>query len=104
MTDYLHEKTALLPKLDRFNLDNESPWGKSTVEAMQIGCGPGYRGMIESLLKRILSEVESEGETAHIIVTGGNAHIVPKVFRERVRHEEHLSVLGLAEVYRRSID
>lgn len=103
MTDYLHEKTALLPRLDRFALDSEKPWGKSTIEAMQIGCGPGYRGMIDTLLQRILQAPEFAEQTVNLFVTGGNAHILPEAYRARSQSVPDLSLIGLAEAYRRHI-
>jgi len=78
MTHYLHERTALLPKLDLERPD--SAIGKSTTDAMLVGAVIGYRGLV----KEILSEVEREmlGESANrsvpipVVATGGNAHLV----------------------------
>jgi type III pantothenate kinase len=42
MTEYLHEKTALLPRITI--REPRSPIGKSTEEAMRVGAVYGYRG------------------------------------------------------------
>ena len=55
MTDYLHEKTALLPRIRIREV--KSPIGKSTEQAMLVGAVHGYRGLIRELileLKRTL--------------------------------------------------
>jgi pantothenate kinase type III len=36
-----------------------------------------------------------------VIVTGGAAVYLPASWRDRVRHEPHLTLLGLAEAHRR---
>ncbi|HZV34354.1 MAG TPA: type III pantothenate kinase, partial [Verrucomicrobiae bacterium] len=48
MTDYLHEKTALLP---RIKITEESAIiGKNTAQAMLIGAVHGYRGLVRELI------------------------------------------------------
>jgi len=48
MTDYLHEKTALLPRI-RIS-EPRSPVGRSTREAMLVGAVHGYRGLVRQLI------------------------------------------------------
>lgn len=51
MTDYLAERTALLPHVElggRFG-----PWGRSTVEAMRVGAMVGYRGMVREIFGHV---------------------------------------------------
>ena len=48
MTDYLHEKTALLPCIRISEV--KSPIGKSTEQAMLVGAVHGYRGLIHGLI------------------------------------------------------
>jgi len=74
MTDYMHERTALLPKIEI-----EEPTeliGKSTRSAMLSGAVHGYRGLI----KEILSELEREltGGKRHVrtVATGGYARLL----------------------------
>jgi type III pantothenate kinase len=48
MTDYLHEKTALLPRIKIREIP--SAIGKSTEQAMLVGAVHGYRGLVRELL------------------------------------------------------
>jgi type III pantothenate kinase len=51
MTDYLAERTALLPHIElggRFG-----PYGRSTTEAMRVGAMVGYRGMVREIFEHI---------------------------------------------------
>jgi len=72
MTDYLHEKTALLPRIKI--TDPGSVIGKNTEQAMQIGTVHGYRGLIRQLIE----ELQEELGTAQIpvIATGGYAELI----------------------------
>lgn len=56
MTDYLHEKTALLPRIKL--RDIRSVVGRSTEEAMLIGAVHGYRGLIRELIKELRVELK----------------------------------------------
>lgn len=102
MAEYLHEKTALLPRLDRTDLQIEGAIGKSTREAMKIGCNLGFRGMIKELLDGVLDDFESLGEPrVSVLTTGGNAIVLPQGWHAGARHVPDLSLLGLAEAFRR---
>ncbi len=91
MTDYLHEKTELLPAVEIADPGN---WiGKSTVNAMQIGAVHGYTGLIEKLLAGVQQELGEPLET--VALTGGCAEI----FRSKLAFEAkvipHLTLEGL---------
>jgi len=102
MADYLHEKTALLPRLDRFDLEAPGAWGKSTEEAMKIGARFGYEGLILSLIKRVQPELERlTGASPVIILTGGNAFLFDAESFPSWHREPHLALLGLWEAYTR---
>lgn len=103
MTKYLHERTALLPLLDSQNLLGGPTIGKSTVEAMKSGCVLGFTGMIGALLDGVVLEMTKSGSPEpKVIVTGGAAVYLPKSWQSRVQHEPHLTLIGLAEFYRRT--
>jgi type III pantothenate kinase len=72
MTDYLHEKTALLPRI-RIREINK-PIGKSTEQAMLVGAVHGYRGLIRELLM----ELKRELKTPHlpVVATGGYGRLI----------------------------
>ncbi len=73
MTTYLHEKTALLP---RIRLEEPARVvGRSTREAMLSGAVFGYRGLIRELLEEIRREA-FRGEAGRIVATGGDARLI----------------------------
>jgi type III pantothenate kinase len=103
MTQYLHERTALLPALDPDSLLGAPAIGKSTVDAMRSGCVLGFAGMIGALLDGVSAELTKSSSVApRVVVTGGAAIYLPATWKNRVLHEPHLTLLGLAEFYRRS--
>ena len=69
MTDYLHERTALLPKVEL--REPASAIGKSTEEAILAGAAIGYRGMVRGLLEALKKELHEE--KLHVVATGGDA-------------------------------
>ncbi len=102
MTQYLHERTALLPALDPASLLGGPAIGKSTIDAMRAGCALGFAGMIGALLDGVCAELVRQGSPMpKVIVTGGAAVYLPAVWRDRVLHEPHLTLIGLAEAHRR---
>jgi type III pantothenate kinase len=54
MTDFLYQRTALLPRLSL--KEPHCAVGKSTVEAMRSGAIFGYRGLVREILARIKAE------------------------------------------------
>ncbi len=104
MTEYLHEKTALLPRLDRLELGSASAIGKSTEEAMKIGAHVGFRGMIREMLRCVLLDLEALGEgRASVLTTGGNAIVLPEGWWPDAKHMPDLALLGLDYAFRRCI-
>jgi type III pantothenate kinase len=69
MFDYLHERTAQLPRIGWGPVRTKI--GKSTAEAMQLGAHWGYRGMVREILTE-LRKVPSL-RRATICATGGFA-------------------------------
>ena len=51
MTNFLYQRTALLPKLSL--KEPRRAIGKSTIEAMLSGAVFGYRGLVREILARI---------------------------------------------------
>jgi type III pantothenate kinase len=72
MTTYLHEKTALLPKIEIREI--KTVIGKSTTEAMLIGAVHGYRGLIKELIAEL--RVELGCKKLPVIATGGYAKLI----------------------------
>ena len=74
MTDYLHEKTALLPRITLH--EPRHAIGKSTVEAMQVGAITGYRGLIQGVLEAIRREMKTRRLT--VVATGGHSTLIAR--------------------------
>jgi type III pantothenate kinase len=72
MTDYLHEKTALLPRIKI--RDIKTAVGKSTEEAMLIGAVHGYRGLIAGLIRDLKTQLKAA--RLPVIATGGYAKLI----------------------------
>jgi type III pantothenate kinase len=74
MTTYLHEKTALLPKIEI--RETKSVIGKSTTEAMLIGAVHGYRGLIRELIEEVRAELGAKN--LPVVATGGYAKLIAR--------------------------
>ncbi len=74
MTDYMHERTALLPRIEI-----EEPAeliGKSTRSAMLSGAVHGYRGLIKEILRQLEEELTGGRTHVHTVATGGYAELI----------------------------
>jgi type III pantothenate kinase len=72
MTDYLHEKTALLPRIRIREV--RSAIGKSTEQAMLVGAVHGYRGLILELIRELKRELKTR--RLPVVATGGYAELI----------------------------
>ena len=72
MTDYLHEKTALLPRIKIREI--ETAIGKSTEQAMLIGAVHGYRGLVRELIGELKRELRAR--KLPVVATGGYAKLI----------------------------
>lgn len=97
MTDYLHEKTALLPKI-RIREVNLAI-GKNTEEAMLIGAVHGYRGLIRGLLSELKRELKCR--RLPVVATGGYAKLMAARLPEITAVEPLLTLEGLRLVWLR---
>ena len=73
MTDYLHKRTALLPRV--VLREPRQAIGRSTAEAMRSGAIYGYRGLVSEILRQLLKEIPSKFQTP-LIATGGDAKLI----------------------------
>lgn len=73
MTEYLHQRTALLPRIHL--LEPPHVIGKSTREAMLSGAVHGYRGLVRQVLHEIRTEV-SPRRHLPVVATGGYADLI----------------------------
>src|SRR5258708_2504013 len=72
MTDYLHEKTALLPRIRIREVSQVV--GKNTEQAMLIGAVHGYRGLVSELIAELRRELRTR--RLPVVATGGYAKLI----------------------------
>ena len=95
MTNYLHEKTALLPKIEI--RDIKTAIGKSTEEAMLVGAVHGYRGLIRGLLGELKRELKIT--KLPVVATGGYAKLIAAKLPEISAVAPDLTLEGLRLVW-----
>ena len=102
MTRYLHEETALLPKIEESNLQNVTGYiGKSTAHAMQLGATIGFTGMIDALIERVFTELKARTkEDPTLLLTGGNVTHLNSKWAQAFKLVENLTLIGLAAAFR----
>ena len=91
MTDYLHQRTAQLPKISLF--EPPGPIGKSTRHAMLAGAVYGYRGLVREILAQIRPALGVRKLKA--IATGGYADLIAAGVKEISAVHENLTLDGL---------
>jgi len=95
MTDYLHEKTALLPRIEIREV--QSAIGKSTEQAMLVGAVHGYRGLVRELIAELKRELKAE--RLPVVATGGCAKLIAARLPEISAVEPNLTLEGLRLVW-----
>lgn len=81
MTDYLANKTALLPKITL--TEPESAIGKTTEKAMDIGAVYGYRGLVREIITELSKELETKPT---VICTGGDGQLITNGLPDLIHH------------------
>jgi type III pantothenate kinase len=92
MTNFLYQRTALLPKLSL--KEPRSAVGRSTIEAMRSGAVIGYRGLVREIIARIKAE-RFPRRKVHVIATGGYADLIGARLREIDAVHPDLTLEGL---------
>ncbi len=95
MTDYLHEKTALLPHI-RIR-EFKRLVGKSTQEAMLTGAVLGYRGLVCELIRALKRELKAR--RLPVVATGGYARLIASKLPEITAIRPLLTLDGLRLVW-----
>jgi len=95
MTDYLHEKTALLPRIKIAEV--RTTIGKSTEEAMLIGAVHGYRGLVRELIAELKRELRVK--KLPVVATGGYAKLIAARLPEISAVAPDLTLEGLRLVW-----
>ncbi len=96
MTDYLHEKTALLPRIRIREI--QSPIGKSTEQAMLVGTVHGYRGLIRELILELKAALHAR--RLPVVATGGYARLISAKLPEITAVDPLLTLEGLRLVWK----
>ena len=99
MTDYLHEKTALLPKIRIREV--AAAIGKNTEQAMLIGAVHGYRGLVRELIGELKRELRAK--RLPVIATGGYARLIASKLPEISAVEPNLTLEGLRLLWQATI-
>jgi type III pantothenate kinase len=95
MTDYLHEKTALLPRIKIREI--KSAVGKSTEQAMLIGAVHGYRGLVRELIGELKGELRAK--KLPVVATGGYAKLIASKLPEISAVALDLTLEGLRLIW-----
>jgi type III pantothenate kinase len=95
MTDYLHEKTALLPRIAI--RETTAVIGKNTEEAMLIGAVHGYRGLIRELVRDLKRALKCP--RLPVVATGGYARLISAKLPEVTAVRPLLTLEGLRLVW-----
>jgi len=95
MTDYLHEKTALLPRIRIREFPRTI--GRSTEEAMLVGAVHGYRGLVRELIAELKRELGAR--RLPVVATGGYAKLISAKLPEITAVEPNLTLEGLRLVW-----
>ena len=100
MTNYLYQRTALLPKLTL----HEPPRaiGKTTRGAMMSGAVFGYRGLVREIVRRLTAE-NFPRKKPRIVATGGYAQLIAAKLPEIEAVHPNLTLEGLRIVANRNI-
>ena len=99
MTDYLHEKTALLPKIKIREV--KSAVGKSTEHAMLVGAVQGYRGLVRELIGELKRELRVK--KLPVVATGGYAKLIAAKLPEISAVAPDLTLEGLRLVWQSKV-
>jgi type III pantothenate kinase len=91
MTSYLHEKTALLPRITIREVAGVV--GKSTEQAMLIGAVHGYRGLIRELVQKLKRELKCR--RLPVVATGGYAELMARKLPEISSVDPLLTLRGV---------
>jgi len=90
----LTSKTSSLKSVEISN--PKSVIGKNTYEAIQSGLILGHASMIDSMLEKIILEIDLEPT---IIITGGLGEIIQPILNIETIYSKDLTLNGLEEIY-----
>lgn len=100
MTNFLYQRTALLPKLTL--REPARAMGKTTRGAMMSGAVLGYRGLVHEILERLIAE-NFPRQKPRLIATGGYARLIARKLPEIEAVHPNLTLEGLRIVANRNL-
>jgi type III pantothenate kinase len=100
MTNFLYQRTALLPKLTL--REPNRAIGKTTRDAMMSGAVLGYRGLVREILLRLTAE-NFPRKKPRLIATGGYAQLIARKLPEIEAVHPNLTLEGLRIIANRNI-
>jgi type III pantothenate kinase len=100
MTNFLYQRTALLPKLTL--REPARAIGKTTRDAMMSGAVLGYRGLVREILIRLTAE-NFPRRKPRLIATGGYAQLIARKLPEIEAVHPNLTLEGLRIIANRNI-
>ena len=95
LTDYLHQRTALLPRIKVREIRN--PIGKSTEQAMLAGVVYGYRGLVRQLIIELKRALKLEN--LPVVATGGYGQFIASKLPDISAVDPLLTLEGLRLVW-----
>lgn len=101
MTNFLYQRTALLPKLSLREPDRAI--GKTTRGAMMSGAIFGYRGLVREILLRINRE-NFPRRKPRVVATGGYARLIARKLPEIEAVHPNLTLEGLRIIANRNVE
>jgi type III pantothenate kinase len=100
MTNFLYQRTALLPKLSL--REPKRAVGKTTRDAMMSGAIFGYRGLVREILIRISAE-SFPRRKPKVVATGGYAQLIARRLPEIEAVHPNLTLEGLRIIANRNV-
>ena len=98
MTDYLYERTALLPRVE---LEGACPkLGRSTMQAMRIDAQIGYRGIVREIVNYLQASMKCEFK---LVATGGYAGWALKESGMPFVIDQELTLFGLGCIFESNV-
>ncbi len=91
----LNKSTALLPVLNLKN--NTKSYGKNTKDALNAGFLWGYKGLINSIMRKIISTSKLNYK---VILTGGYSKLFKKHISKKSVIDNDITTKGIIKVYK----
>ncbi len=91
----LNKSTALLPLINLKS--NAKSYGRNTEDALNSGFLWGYKGLINSIIDKIIS---SSNFKYKVILTGGYSRLFKKHIKKKSIIDDNITVKGIIKVYK----